>query len=118
MLVQSIATVRKKQKIINEINLPCVKCVREESKQSCNFPIVLVIDVFRVQMTKAVHNLLKDHNIFTCTKQYHISISRWTMRSNSWAKTFMRNASSEKCVAVDEIYVKTPLKTMKPLHAK
>ena len=64
MLIQSIATVRKKQKIINEINLPCVKCVREESKQSCNFPIVLVIYVFRVQMTKAVHNLLKDHNIF------------------------------------------------------
>ena len=27
-------------------------------------------------------------------------------------------ASSEKCVAVDEIYVKTPLTTMKPLHAK
>ena len=80
-------------------------------------------------MTKAVHNLLKDHNIFTCTKQYHISISRWTMRSNSWAKTFMKEkyvvcyasqiaASLEKCVAVDEIYVKTPLKTMKPLHAK
>ena len=86
MLVQSIATVRKKQKIINEINLPCVKCVREESKQSCNFPIVLVIDVFRVQMTKAVHNLLKDHNIFTCTKQYHISISRWTIRSTHGLK--------------------------------
>ena len=64
MLIWGIATARKKQKIINEINLLCVKFVREESTQSCNFPIVVVIYVFRVQMTKAVHSLLKDHNIF------------------------------------------------------
>ena len=64
MLIWGIATARKKQKIINEINLLCGKFVREESTQSCNFPIVVVIYVFRVQMTKAVHSLLKDHNIF------------------------------------------------------
>ena len=64
MLIWGIATARKKQKIINEINLLCVKFVREESTQSCNFPIVVVIYVFQVQMTKAVHSLLKDHKIF------------------------------------------------------
>ena len=44
--------------------LPGVKSVREEIKLSPNFPAVLVMEVFRGQMTKAVHILLKDHNIF------------------------------------------------------
>ena len=38
--------------------------MREELKLSSNFPALLVMDVFQGQMTKAVHILLKDHNIF------------------------------------------------------
>ena len=131
VLIQSITATRKKQKIINEIILPRVKYVREELKLSSNFPALLVMDVFRGQMTKAVHNLLKDHNIFMSlvpNGMTHI-FQLLDPTVNSWAKKFMKEkyaawyalqiqAGLEKGLAVDEIDVKTPLITMKPLHAK
>ena len=128
---QSIAAVRKKQKIFNEIFLSRVKFVRKELKLSSNFPALLVMDVFRGQMTKAVNNLLKDHNIFISflpNNMTHI-FQPLDLTVNSWAKKFMKEkyaiwyashiiAGLEKGLAVDEIDVKTPLTTMKTLHAK
>ena len=50
------------------------------------------MDVFRGQMTKAVHNLLKDRNIFISlvpNNMTHIFQSLGLM-VNSWAKKFMK----------------------------
>ena len=82
-------------------------------------------------MTKAIHNLLKDHNIFiplVPNNMTHIFQSL-DLVVNSWAKKFMKlkyavwyaskiTAGLKKSLTVDEIDVKTPLTTMKPLHAK
>ena len=63
---------KETQKIINEIILPRVNSARKELKLSSNFPALLVMDVFPGQMTKAVHNLLKDHNTFISLVTYNI----------------------------------------------
>ena len=129
--IRSITAIKEPQKIINEIILPLVKYVREELKLSSNFPALLVIDVFRDQMTKVVHNLLKDHNIFVSlvpNNMTHI-FQPLDFTINSWAKTFVKEkyavwyalqvtAGLEESLAVDEIDVKTLLTTMKPLHIK
>ena len=83
---------KETQKIINEITLPRVKFVREELKLSSNFPAFLVMDVFRGQMTKAVDNLLKDHNIFISlvpNNMTHI-FQPLDLTVNSWTKKFMK----------------------------
>ena len=82
-------------------------------------------------MTKAVYNLLKDHNIFLSfvpNNMTHI-FQPLDLMVNSWTKKFIKEkypvwyasqitAGLEKALAVDEIDLKTPLTTMKPLHAK
>ena len=83
---------KETQKIINEITLPRVKFVREELKLSSNFPAFLVMVVFRGQMTKAVDNLLKDHNIFISlvpNNMTHI-FQPLDLTVNSWTKKFMK----------------------------
>ena len=54
---------KETQKIINEIILTRIKSVREELKLLSNFPALLPMDVFRGQMTKAVYNLQKSHDM-------------------------------------------------------
>ena len=119
---------KETKKIINEIILPSVKSVREELKLLSSFLALLVMDVFRGQMTKAVHNL---HNIFISlvpNNMTHIS-QPLQLTVISWAKNFMKEkytiwyasqitAGLQKDIVVDEIDVKTPLTTMKPLNAK
>ena len=89
------------------------------------------MDVFRSQMTKGVHNLLKDRNILISlvpNNMTHI-FPPLDLSINSWAKKFRKEkyavqyasqitAGLEEGLAVDEIDVKTPLTAMKPLHAK
>ena len=50
---------KETQKVINEIISPRVKSVREELKLSSNFPALLVMDVFRGQMTTGMHRKLQ-----------------------------------------------------------
>ena len=79
---------KERQKIITEIISPRVKSVTEELKLSSNFPAVLVMDVFQGQLTKAVHNLLKDHDIFLSlvpNNMTHI-FQPLDLTINSWAK--------------------------------
>ena len=81
-------------------------------------------------MTKAVPNLLKDHNIFVSplpNNMKHI-FQPLDLTVNSWVKKFMKEkctawyalqitAGLKKGLAVDKIDVKTPLTKMKLLYA-
>ena len=85
--------------------------------------------VFRGQMTKAVHNLLKDHNIFISLVPNNMThfFQLLDLTVNAWAKKFMKEKyaawyasqmSCRKSLAVDEMDVKAPLTNIEPLHAK
>ena len=83
---------KETQKFIKEIILPCVKYVSKEPKLSSNFPALLIMDVFRGRMTKAVQNLLKDHNIFISlvpNNMTHI-FQPLDFTITSWAKKFIK----------------------------
>ena len=122
---------KERHKIIDEIILSRVKSVREELGLASTFPVLLVMDVFRGQMTQAVHNRLKELNILVAlvlNNMTHI-FQPLDLTVNSWAKKFMKekyavwyasqiSTGLEKGVDIDEIEVKTPLTVMKPLHAK
>jgi hypothetical protein len=119
------------KKIIHDIILPHVNSVRNELKLSADFPALLVMDVFRGQMTQAVHSLLEEHNIIISlvpNNMTHI-FQPLDLTVDSWAKKFMKEkyavwyssqikAGLEKGIAIDEIDVKTQLTVVKPLHAK
>ena len=51
------------KKIIIDIILPRVESVRETLHLSDDFPALLIMDVFRGQMTTAVRELLDEHNV-------------------------------------------------------
>ena len=77
-------------------------------------------------MTKAVHNLLKDHNIFISFIPNNVThiFQPLDLTVNSWAKKFMKEKcavwySSQIIAGLEKgLDVKTPLTTMKLLHAK
>ena len=86
------------------------------------------MNAFQGQITKAVHNLLKDHNIFKSLVQNNMTdiFQSLDLTANSWTKKFMKEkyvvccalqitAGLEKGPAVDEIGIKTPLATTKLL---
>ena len=50
-------------KIINEILVPYFECQRKSLGLDENFPALLILDVFRGQMTNEVTKLLKEKNI-------------------------------------------------------
>ena len=117
-------------KVIKEIVIPYVEKSRKNLNLATNFPALLIMDVFRGQMTTAVLNLLKANNILLVkvpNNMTHI-FQPLDLTVNSWAKDFMREKFAtwyagkikenlDKGEQLENIDIKTPLSVMKPLHA-
>ena len=118
-------------KIIKEIIVPYVKKERENRNVPLNFPAVLIMDVFRGQMTDSVLGLLESENILVVRVPNNMThlFQPLDLTVNSWAKNYMRERFSEwyaskisenldKGTELEDIDIKTPLSVMKPIHAK
>ena len=118
-------------KVLNDIVILYLCAEKERLKLPPNHPTLLILDVFRGQMTERVLNLLKESNILFVkvpANMTHI-FQPLDLSTNGWAKTFMKNKFAlwyaeqiqiqlNDGVPLDEVSVKFLLTTMKPLHAK
>lgn len=119
------------KKIILDIIVPHINSVKKNLQLPESFPSLLIMDVFRGQMTANVQELLNEHNIlvtFVPNNMTHL-FQPLDLTVNSWAKKFMKEKFAmwycskikealDKGIAIDEIDIKTPLTMIKPLHAK
>ena len=53
-------------KILREIVIPYVNQQRQEKKLSLDHPVLLILDVFRGQLTNEVANEMKKHDMVMC----------------------------------------------------
>lgn len=118
-------------KIIEEIVSPRVKSQRERLNLSPDAPALLIMDVFRGQMTTEVMELLAEENIlvtYVPNNMTHI-FQPLDLTVNSWAKNYMKEKFAtwyaqkireglDHGIKIDDIDILTPLTVMKPLHAK
>ena len=83
-------------KIIKEIVLPYV----EKEKEKLDDPVqaaVLILDVFRGQMTSEVTNLLRNNNVFFVTVPNNMThlFQRLNLTVNGYCKSFMKKKFAE-----------------------
>ena len=115
-------------KLIHEIILPYVERERRRLDSECQ-PALLIIDVFRGQMTRPVLDLLKENDILLVrvpANMTHIFQSL-DLTVNRSAKSFFKQKFTEwhsneiklhveTGTKLDDIEVKLTLTTLKPLH--
>ena len=80
-------------KVLNDIVIPYLCVEKERLKLPPNHPTLLILDVFRGQMTERVLNLLKESNILFVKVPANMThtFQPLDMSTNGWAKTFMKN---------------------------
>ena len=117
-------------KIIKEITLPYVKQQRQELKKPGKAAI-LIMDVFRGQMTEEVVSMLRTNNIWLFKVPNNMThlLQPLDLTVNGHCKSFMKGVLAEwyhKQVEqalshgkkVEDIEIKFYLTVIKPLHAK
>jgi len=117
-------------KLINEIILPYVENQRKEMEKPKQ-PALVIMDVFRGQITDDVTSLLTEndiHFIFVPNNMTHL-YQPLDLTVNKHSKTFLKKLFSEWYAQqienqlalgkkVEEINIQFRLSTLKPLHAK
>jgi len=118
-------------KIIKEIIIPQVTSRRESFNLAPDAPALLIMDVFRGQMTNEVMDFLETENILvTCVPNNMTHLFQpLDLTVNSWAKNFMKEKfatwyaqqvkeSLDRGIKIDDVDIKMPLTVIKPLHGK
>ena len=116
-------------KIINEVILPYVNDERERIGEP-NQPALLILDVFRGQMTKDVTDLLLKNKIFYVKVPNNMTqlFQPLDLTVNGHCKSFLKRKFAEWLSRqfnnqlsigkkVEDIEMKFPLTTIKPIHA-
>ena len=118
-------------KVIEQIIMPYLKREREKLDLPADYSALLIMDVFKGQMTPPVLELLKESNILLVEVPNNMThlFQPLDLTVNSWAKNFMREKFAEWYASqiregldsgkdLEDIEVKTPLSVMKPMHAQ
>ena len=117
-------------KVIDDIIIPYLAAKKEELGLPQDAKGLLILDVFRGQMTDRVLNHLEENNILFVkipANMTHI-LQPLDLSTNSWAKKYMKKRFSRwyaeqvhrqlnEGVPLDQIDIKMQLTTLKPLHA-
>ena len=116
-------------KIINEVILPYVQGERDRANNP-NQPALLILDVFRGQMTKDVTDLLLLNNIFFVKVPNNMTqlFQPLDLTVNGHCKSYLkkkfaewlsRQFNSQLALGkkVEDVEMKFPLTTIKPIHA-
>ena len=84
-------------KIIKEIIVPYVINETENRNLPAEFPALLIMDVFRGQMTASVIDLLKSENILLVKVPNNMThlFQPLDLTVNSWAKNYMKEKFAE-----------------------
>ena len=117
-------------KIINEIVAPYIKRERENLENG-SLPALLILDVFREQMTLKVTNLLLKSNIFIVTGPDNMTNLFQPLRLtvNGHCKAFLKRKFAQRFAQqfdkqlslgkrVEDIEMKFHLTEIKPIHPK
>ena len=120
----------KSLKILQEIIIPYPKKQRNIENLAFDHPALLILDVFKSQITEPVLNELKDHHIFTCQVPAYMThiFQSLDLIVNGAAKDFLKTKFTEwfakkideglqEVKELEDIEVKFGLTTLKPLHA-
>ena len=118
-------------KIIEEIIVPRTEFQRKKLNLSPDAPALLIMDVFRGQMTSEVMDLLAKENILVSCVPNNMThlFQPLDLTVNSWAKRYMKEKFAswyaqkireglDSGIKIVDIDIKTQLTVMKPLHAK
>ena len=118
-------------KVIEQIIMAYLKREREKPDLPTDYSALLIMDVFKGQMTPPVLELLKENNILLVKVPNNMThlFQPLDLTVNSWAKNFMREKFAEWYASqiregldpgkdLEDIEVKTPLSVIKPMHAQ
>ena len=116
-------------KILEEVIIPYLKKQREVEQLSEDHPALLILDVFRGQLTKAVVDEMQNHKILMCqvpANMAHI-FQPLDLTVNGSAKSFLKakftewfaekiDEGLEEGKALEDIDIKLTLTLLKPIH--
>ena len=115
-------------KLIKEVLLPYIEDQRKQLGKP-NQSVLLIMDVFRCQITDDVTSLLTKHNVHVVLVPANMTQTIPAARFNKHCKSFLKRLfstwfsqqiGSQLSIGknVDEVNIKFTLTTIKPLHAK
>ena len=118
-------------KIMEEIVIPYLERERKKHDLPIDYPAILIVDVFRGQMTAPVLKLLKKNHILLIKVPNNMTnlFQPLDLTVNSLAKAFMKEKFAQWFASqirqgldsnkdIEDIEIKTPLSVLKPLHAQ